>query len=66
LKVQLKWTPNIQCGGVQSSITLESKSRTFEIGKIVWHKASNPGTENAHVIEVQWGECYEEDIKRKD
>ena len=60
VKMDTEW------GGVQSSITLEPKSRTFEIGKEVWHKASNPGTENAHVLEVQWGECYEEDIERRD
>ena len=60
VKMDTEWT------GVQSSITLEPKSRTFEIGKEVWHKASNPGTENAHILEVQWGECYEEDIERRD
>ena len=60
VKMDTEWS------GVQSSITLKPKSRTFEIGKEVWHKASNPGTENAHVLEVQWGECYEEDIERRD
>jgi len=60
VKMDTEWN------GVQSSITLKPKSRTFEIGKEVWHKASNPGTENAHVLEVQWGECYEEDIERRD
>ena len=60
VKMDTEWS------GVQSSITLEPKSRTFDIGKEVWHKASNPGTENAHVLEVQWGICYEEDIERRD
>ena len=60
VKMDTEWN------SVQSSIILESKSRTFEIGKEVWHKASNPGTENAHILEVQWGECYEEDIERRD
>ena len=60
VKMDTEWS------GVQSSIILEPKSRTFDIGKEVWHKASNPGTENAHILEVQWGECYEEDIERRD
>ena len=26
-----------------------------------------PGTENAHILEIQWGnECIEEDIERRD
>ena len=41
-------------------------SRPYEINKEVWHKASNPGTENAHILEIQRGECYEEDIERRD
>ena len=60
VKMDTEWN------GVQSSITLEPKSRTFEIGKEVWHKPSNPGTVNAHILEVQWGtECVEEDIERR-
>jgi hypothetical protein len=51
---------------VQSSILLQQQSRTFNIGKEVWHKASNPGDTNAHILEVQWGVCYEEDIERRD
>ena len=60
VKMDTEWN------GVQSSINLKKHSRTFEIGKEVWHKASNPGTENAHILEVQWGVCYEEDIERRD
>ncbi len=60
VKMDTEWN------GIQSSILLEQKSRTFEIGKEVWHKASNPGTENTHILEVQWGDCYEEDIERRD
>ena len=60
VKMDTEWN------GIQSSILLEQKSRTFEIGKEVWHKASNPGTENTHILEIQWGECYEEDIERRD
>lgn len=41
--------------------------RGYEIGVEVWHKASNPNGENAHILEVQWGsECIEEDIERRD
>ena len=60
VKMDTEWN------NVQSSITLESESRTFSIGKEVWHKASNPGTVNTHILEVQWGNCYEEDIERRD
>jgi len=36
------------------------------INKETWHKASNIGSEPAHVLEVQYGErCVEEDIIRK-
>jgi cytidyltransferase-like protein len=39
----------------------------YEIGIEVWHKPSNPGKENAHILEIQWGsECVEEDIERRD
>ena len=42
-------------------------SMPYEIDKEVWHKPSNPGTENAHILEIQWGsECIEEDIERRD
>lgn len=45
---------------------LESSSKSYEIGKEVWHKASNPSDINAHILEIQWGKCYEEDIERRD
>jgi mannose-6-phosphate isomerase-like protein (cupin superfamily) len=60
VKMDTEWN------SVQSSITLQQESRTFNIGKEVWHKASNPGDTNAHILEVQWGVCYEEDIERRD
>ena len=60
VKIDTEWN------NIQKSITLQSTSRTFEIDKEVWHKASNPGTEDAHILEVQWGKCYEEDIERRD
>jgi mannose-6-phosphate isomerase-like protein (cupin superfamily) len=41
--------------------------RSYEIGTEVWHKASNPNGENAHILEIQWGsECVETDIERRD
>ena len=47
-------------------VHLDPKSRPYDIGMRVWHKASNPGTENTHILEVQRGEeCVEEDIERR-
>ena len=51
---------------MKNSVHLEVHNRPYEIGKEVWHKASNPGTENAYILEIQRGECYEEDIERRD
>jgi len=48
------------------TVYLEPHQRPYEIDKEVWHKASNPNGENAHILEIQWGECYEEDIERRD
>jgi D-beta-D-heptose 7-phosphate kinase/D-beta-D-heptose 1-phosphate adenosyltransferase len=60
VKMDTEWN------NVQSCIILEQHSRPFEIGKEVWHRASNPGAENTHILEVQWGEqCVEEDIERR-
>jgi D-beta-D-heptose 7-phosphate kinase/D-beta-D-heptose 1-phosphate adenosyltransferase len=51
---------------VQSSLILQPESRPYGIDIGVWHQASNPGTENAHILEIQRGtECVEEDIERK-
>ena len=45
---------------------LTPSSRPYEINKEVWHLPSNPGTENAHILEIQCGEqCVEEDIERR-
>ena len=60
VKMDTEWN------SVKSSITLQPNNKTFDIGKEVWHKASNPGDTNAHILEVQWGVCYEEDIERRD
>ena len=48
-------------------VQLKPHGMPYEIGKEVWHKPSNSGTENAHILELQWGnECIEEDIERRD
>jgi len=53
--------------GLQDSLHLKPSTMTYTIAKEVWHKASNPGDVNAHILEVQWGnECIEEDIERRD
>lgn len=50
----------------KQSVTLTPNLTTYKIGTEVWHKPSNPGTENAHILEIQWGsECIEEDIERR-
>tara|TARA_B110000503_G_scaffold114819_1_gene172705 strand:- start:403 stop:1176 length:774 start_codon:yes stop_codon:yes gene_type:complete len=56
-----------ECNGNVSSLQLTPHGLPYEIGKEVWHLASNTGTENAHILEIQWGsECIEEDIERRD
>src|SRR6056300_311177 len=53
--------------GRSDSIHLQPHTLPYEIGKEVWHKASNPNGENAHILEIQWGGvCVEEDIERRD
>ena len=60
VKMDTEWN------SIQSSILLEPESRPYNIAIEVWHKASNPGTENAHILEIQRGtECVEEDIERR-
>ena len=56
--IQTEWNGNV------SNLKLKPHA-PYEIGKEVWHLASNTGTENAHILEIQWGdECIEEDIIR--
>ena len=58
--MQTEWDGNV------SNLKLKPHSVPYEIGKEVWHLASNTGTENAHILEIQWGsECIEEDIERR-
>ena len=53
--------------GVVDNKQLIPHGMPYEINKEVWHKPSNQGTENAHILEIQWGsECIEEDIERRD
>ena len=60
--VDMKTEWNGQTGDLQ----LKQHGMPYEIGKEVWHLASNTGTENAHILEIQWGsECIEEDIERR-
>ena len=60
--VDMKTEWNDQTGDLQ----LKQHGMPYEIGKEVWHLASNTGTENAHILEIQWGsECIEEDIERR-
>ena len=51
--------------GIVDSLHLKPHTNPYEIGIEVWHQASNPNGENAHILEIQWGECYEEDIERR-
>jgi D-beta-D-heptose 7-phosphate kinase/D-beta-D-heptose 1-phosphate adenosyltransferase len=52
--------------GIKESVHLRPGGLTYKIGKEVWHKASNPGNDTAHILEVQWGtKCIEEDIERR-
>ena len=57
--MQTEWNGNV------SSLKLIPHGMPYEIDKEVWHLASNTGTENAHILEIQWGECVEEDIERR-
>ena len=51
----------------KSIVHLSPGQPKYNIAKEVWHKASNPNGENAHILEIQWGtECVEEDIERRD
>ena len=56
-----EWKSNV------NRVLLTPDRSPYEIGIEVWHKPSNPGKENAHILEIQWGsECIEEDIERRD
>ena len=62
-KVQM----DTEWNSVSDSKLLVPHGMPYEIDKEVWHKPANYGTENAHILEIQWGsECIEEDIERRD
>ena len=48
-----------------SDSTASAYEDNYEIPIGVWHRAFNPGSDNAHVIEIQRGTCDEDDIERK-
>ena len=61
VKMETEWE------GRKDITHLNSKSIPYNVGQMVWHKASNPNGENAHILEIQRGEeCVEEDIERRD
>jgi D-beta-D-heptose 7-phosphate kinase/D-beta-D-heptose 1-phosphate adenosyltransferase len=46
---------------------LKPTNLPYNIGIGVWHQASNPNGETAHILEIQRGEeCVEEDIERRE
>ena len=56
-----EWQSNV------NRVLITPNRSPYEIGIEVWHKPSNPGKENAHILEIQWGsKCIEEDIERRD
>ena len=38
---------------VSNEVTLQPHGMPYEIEKEVWHKASNPGEVNSHILEIQ-------------
>lgn len=59
VKMETEWEER------KDTVHLKPHTLPYEIGIEVWHKASNPGSENTHILEIQWGDCYEEDIERR-
>lgn len=60
--IEFHW-PESENGRWQKILTQHKK---YVIPKGVWHKTSNIGKENAHIIEIQYGEsCEESDIERR-
>ena len=44
-----EWQSNV------NRVLITPNRSPYEIGIEVWHKPSNPGKENAHILEIQWG-----------
>ena len=60
IKLDTEWQ------GVKDSRHIKEYQNGYIISKEVWHQASNPTKELAHILEVQYGEeCVEEDIERR-
>jgi len=52
--------------GLKETRHIQANTYGYDIGREVWHQASNPTDELAHILEVQYGkECVEEDIERR-
>lgn len=50
-----------------SSHSITNANQMITIGQHQWHKLSNRGDEDLHIVEIQYGEkCEEEDIERAD
>ena len=50
-----------------SSHSITNANQMTTIGQHQWHKLSNRGDEDLHIVEIQYGEkCEEEDIERAD
>lgn len=60
VKMETEWE------GRKELVYLTPGSRPYQIDIEVWHQASNPDKDNAHILEVQRGtECVEDDIERR-
>jgi mannose-1-phosphate guanylyltransferase/mannose-6-phosphate isomerase len=61
VKIETEWKK------MKDTVHLNQHSGGYNIGKRVWHCASNPTKKPIRILEVQYGEiCEEEDIERKD
>ena len=61
VKMETEWEKR------EDVVHLKPGTPPYNIGIGVWHKASNPNGEPAHILEIQRGEeCIEEDIERRD
>ena len=60
IKLDTEWK------GLHDTKHIKENDWGYTIGREVWHQASNPTNELAHILEVQYGDaCVEEDIERK-
>ena len=60
IQIELEWPDG------EGHLEVMIPHTTYVIPQGVWHKTTNIGTTNAHILEVQYGqECVEEDIERR-